>query len=213
MEAETTCLVDEVIDRYDLESADPRYETLNEGLLRRWSGSEERESIGYRPLTEWFHKRLLRQVFDEQGRETLGERIEHDYRALTSDDDIVREEVLESLAADGIDGGALREDLVSWGTMRTHLQDCLGGTKERETSSGEWERDTVAMARSFATGKVEDALSSLSSKGEVGSLEDVSVSVEVQLDCVHCPSRVPFEVALDRGYVCEDHATGPGVDP
>lgn len=207
MGAESTCKVDEVIERYDLGTADPRYETLNEGLLHRWSGAERPESMGYRPLTEWFHKRLLRRVFDDHGRETLAKRIEHDYRALTSDDDIVREEVLESLADDGIDGATIRDDLVSWGTMRTHLKECLDGTKESQSGAGDWERETVTMARSFATEKVEQALSSLSTKGQVAGLEDVSVSVEVRLDCAHCPTRVPFEVALDRGYVCDEHAT------
>jgi hypothetical protein len=212
MDAATTCKVDEVVDRYDLERADPRYESLNEGLLHRWRGSDGRDAVGYRPLTEWFHKRLLRRVYDEHGRETLGERIEHEYRALTGDDEILREEVVESLAADDIDAAAIREDLVSWGTMRTHLQECLEGTKPSEPSSGDWERETVAMARSFATEKVEQAVSSLSSKNDLAGREDVSVAVEVQLACAHCPTRVPFEVALDRGYVCEDHAAGIGSE-
>lgn len=210
MDADDTCKVDEVIDRYDLATADPRYETLNEGLVRRWVGADEQEPLGYRPLTEWFHKRLVRRVYDDHGRDTLGDRVEHDYRALTSDDELVREEILESLAADGIDGRALRVDLVSWGTMRTHLQECLEATKETDTAESDWERETVGMARSFATEKVESALSSLESKGKIAGIENASVTVQVQLDCKHCPTRVPFQVALDRGYVCADHAEGPG---
>lgn len=208
MDADDTCKVDEVIDRYDLETADPRYETLNEGLVRRWVGTDEQESLGYRPLTEWFHKRLLRRVYDQNGRDSLGDRVEHDYRALTSDDDLVREEIIESLAADGIDGRAVREAFVSWGTMRTHLKECLDATKETESAESDWERETVEMARSFAVEKVESAVSSLRTKERVAGLEDASVSVQVQLDCDQCPTRVPFQVALERGYVCADHAEG-----
>lgn len=210
MEADDTCKVDEVIERYDLAAADPRYETLNEGLVRRWVGTDEQESLGYRPLTDWFHERLLRRVYDDHGRDSLGDRVTHDYRSLTSDDDLVREEMVESLAADDIDGRALRADFVSWGTMRTHLQECLDATKETDTAGGEWEQESVGMARSFATEKVESALSSLGSKGEIAGTENVSVTVQVQLDCEQCPTRVPFQVALDRGYVCADHTDGAG---
>ncbi len=208
MDGDSTCKVDEVVERYDLETADPRYESLDEGLLGRWTGADDHEAVGYRPLTEWFNKRLLRQVFDEHGRDALGDRIDHDYRALTGDDDLVREEVVESLEADGVDAETVREDMVSWGTMRTHLKECLGGTKDRPTGSGDWERETVSMARSFATEKVESAVSSLASKGAIAGVDDASVSIAVQLACDHCPTRVPFEVALDRGYVCEQHADG-----
>ena len=210
MSMEHTCKVDEVIAQYGLETADPRYETLDEGLLARWTGADDQEPRGYRPLTEWFNRRLLRAVYDDHGRDALGDRVAHDYRALTGDDDLVREELLESLAADGIDGAAVRADMVSWGTMRTHLQDCLEGTKETP-EAGDWERDSVEMARSFATEKVESALASLAAKGDLAGFDDASVALQVQLRCDHCPTTVPLAVALDQGYVCADHADR-GVD-
>lgn len=207
MAGDSDCKVDEVIRRYDLDTADPRYESLNEGLLTRWTGADGRESMGYRTLTEWFNKRLLRRAFDEHGRDTLGHRLDHAYDALTGDDDLARADIIEDLDADGIDGRAVSADLVSWGTMRTHLQECLDGTKAKQSSSGDWERETVAMARSFATEKAESALSSLSSKGRLDGAGESTVTVQVQLQCDHCPTRVPFDVALDRGYVCEAHST------
>jgi hypothetical protein len=206
MTGNSECKVDEVISRYDLDTADPRYESLDEGLLTRWTGTDGRDAMGYRTLTEWFNKRLLRRVYDRHGREMLGDRIDHDYKTLTSDDDLVREDAIADLEADGIDGEAVRNDMVSWGTMRTHLQECLGGTKAQPTSSSDWERETVAMAQSFATDKVESALSSLSTKGRLAGVEESTVAVQIQLQCDHCPTRVPFDVALERGYVCEQHA-------
>ena len=204
MSVEHACKVDEVIDRHGLETADPRFESLNEGLVRRWTGTDDVGPVGYRPLTEWFNKRLLKAVFDDHGRETLGDRVEHDYQALTSDDDLVREEIVESLDSDGIDGDGIRDEMVSWGTMRTHLQDCLGETKEREPARSDWERESIEMAQSFAVEKVESAISSLATKGQLDD-GNVSVSVTINLDCDQCPTRVPFDVAMERGYVCEDH--------
>lgn len=208
MAESTGCKVDRVIERYGLETADPRYDRLDEGLLARWTGDGSLDAVGYRSLTEWFNKRLLRRVFDQHGRDALAGRVDSDYDALTSDDDLVRREAIESLDADGIDGDRVCGDLVSWGTMRTHLNECLDGSKELPDGEGDWERESVSMAQSFVSEKVESALSSLSTKGELDGVDDSSVSVQVQLRCDHCPTRVPFDVALERGYVCNDHAAG-----
>jgi hypothetical protein len=111
---------------------------------------------------------------------------------------------MDSLRADGIDADRLLSDMVSWGTMRTHLTDCLDGEKESEPA-GEWERDSIEMARSFAREKVQSALSSLESRGELEDVDRAAVSIQVQIQCEECPTRVPLEVALERGYVCETH--------
>lgn len=199
------CKVDRVVEEYGLEGVDPRHESIHEGLLARWRGDDGHEESGYRTLTGWFNRRLLWRVSVDHGRDTAGGRVEHDYDALTGQDDLRREEVIDSLGADGIDADRLLSDMVSWGTMRTHLTDCLDGEKDADPA-GEWERDSIEMARSFAREKVEDALSSLESRGELDGVDRASVSIQVQVQCEECPTRVPLEVALERGYVCETHA-------
>ncbi|NHN49502.1 hypothetical protein G9464_18185 [Halostella sp. JP-L12] len=205
MPTDPGCKVDVAIERYGLETADPAYKTIDEGLLGRWRGEGDRSEMGYRSLTEWFNKRLLRRVYDEHGRESLGARVDSDYEALRSDDDLVSEEMVESLRADGIDAERVRDDMVSWGTMRTHLLDCLGGEKEPRTADTEWERESIEKARDVARKKAESALSSLESKGRIDGVESADVEVQVQIRCGACPTRVPFDVALERGYVCERH--------
>jgi hypothetical protein len=180
---------------------------MDEELLARWVGDEGHTANGYRSLTEWFNKRLLRHVFNEHGRDALGARIDHDYEVLSGDDDLLREEIAESLEADGIDAEQVRDDMVSWGTMRTHLLHCCNGEKEQSTTNSEWERESVSMAKSFAREKVEDALSSLASKGEIEGVNSSSVSVQIQVSCDICPTRVPLGVALEQGYVCEQHTS------
>ncbi|MFB6188453.1 MAG: rod-determining factor RdfA [Halapricum sp.] len=205
MDSDAGCKVDRVIETYGLEDADPRHESIGDGLLARWRGEDGHSTVGYRPLTDWFNRRLLRSVSLSHGRAIDGGRVEHDYDALTGDDDLRREEVVESLRADGIDATAVYEAMVSWGTMRTHLTECLDGHKEREPA-GDWERDTIQMARSFAQEKVESALSSLETKGELRGVDRATVTVQVQIECTECPTRTPLDVALDRGYVCAKHA-------
>jgi len=207
MTSDTSCKIDGVIERYDLESADPIYDSINEGLLARWTGAGKRTAMGYRSLTEWFNKRLLQVVYDKHGRETLGARLDSDYEIITSDDDLVGEEVTESLRVDGIDSDRLERDLVSWGTMRTHLKECLDGHKEPQTASTNWEQESIRKATEIAEEKTESALSALANKGTLAGGETADVDVQIQLSCQSCPTRVPFDVALERGYICEDHNT------
>lgn len=210
MATDPGCKIDLAIEKYGLESADPMYESIHEGMLERWKGSGDRSAMGYRSLTEWFNKRLLKRVYDEHGRESLGARIDGDYETLRGDD-IEREEIVESLRADGIDADAVRADMVSWGTMRTHLQECLDGEKASPTADTDWERESVAKARDVARKKTEKALSALVSKGEIDGVESPEVEVGVQVRCGACPTRVPFDVAYDRGYVCEQHGRAGGA--
>jgi len=207
MAPDTSCKVDGVIERYDLASADPIYDSIDEGLLARWTGAGKRTAMGYRSLTEWFNKRLLKAVYDEHGRETLGARLDSDYEILTTDDDLVSEEVAESLRGDGIDSDRLQRDLVSWGTMRIHLQECLDGNKESQTASTNWEKESIQKVIEITEEKTESALSALANKGTLAGGETAGIDVQIQLSCQSCPTRVPFNVAVERGYVCETHNT------
>lgn len=195
------------IESYDLDTVDPRYEQINTGLLARWTGEGSNEPEGYRPLTEWFNKRLLKRVYDEHGRDALGTRLDSDYEVLGSDDEgeLLRAEVIADLEADGIDAEAVVSDMVSWGTMRNHLLGCLDGEKETHSSETQWEYNSIEMARDFAERKVSQAITSLTKKQHLHGLDHSTIEIQPLLSCEKCPTRVPLEVALDRGYVCEQH--------
>ena len=199
-----TCKVDVVVDRYGLEPASG-YESVDDWLRSRWLGDGGMEAVGYRTLTREFNTRLLKQVYDEHGRDTMGSRVEGDYEALTGDDDVVRDEVVEALDSAGIDGERLRESLVSWGTMRGHLNDCIGAEKATPSASTDWERTSVERAREHALATVNEALSSLASKGRIERADEADVEMPVLLTCPECPTRRPIEEALERGYVCQQH--------
>jgi len=205
MPTEPGCKVDTAVERYGLKGADPVYESIDDGLLARWQGADNRSPMGYRSLTEWFNKRLLKRVYDDHGRDSLGARVDSDYEALRSDDELVSEEMVESLRADGIDAEAVRGSMVSYGSMRTHLKECLGGEKATPTAETEWERESIAKARNVAREKAERALSSLDTKGEIDGAASADIDVQIRVGCRSCPTRVPFEVAYERGYVCEQH--------
>jgi len=211
------CKIEIVTDRYDLDEFEALYDSVDERLLARWTGADGTEPDGYRTLAEWFNRRLLKATYDERGRGAIGPRVQSDYEALTGEDDLLREEVADDLRADGIDVDRLRADMISWSTMRTHLTSCLDGEKtvERADSGPGWERRSVDIARDVAESKVREALSSLSSRGALPEADRADVTIQALLSCPDCPTRIPFDDAIDRGFVCKDHfpvAPGEGGD-
>lgn len=205
MNDDAQCKIDIVVDRRDLDATETRYGSVDERLLTRWTGADGREADGYRSLAEWFNKRLLKHVYDQQGRETTGQRLENDYEALTGADDIVREEVMDDLRDDGVDAESVVADMISWSTMRDHLKGCLGGEKPTADATTDWERNSVEVAKRITAGKVEDALRSLDRKGRLPGGAEAEVELQVLLSCPECPTRIPFLDAIDRGFVCSDH--------
>lgn len=203
------CKIEILAERYGLDGRETRYESLDDRLLTRWTGADGNEAAGYRRLTAWFNKQLLRTAYDEHGRDTTGNRVENDYEALTGDDELLGEEVRDDLAADGIDVASLEQDFVSWSTMRTHLKQCLDGEKVIRESDTDWQRQSVEIAKNISKSKVYEALPSLSKSGRLTGGADANVEVQVLLSCPECPTRIPFSDALDRGFVCNDH--GPAV--
>jgi hypothetical protein len=199
----STCKVDVVTESYGLEPPGGRHDGLDEYLVARWLGTDGRAAVGYRTLADEFNRHLLRRVYERHGRDVLDARLESDYETLTAEENLQRAELVEYLAGVGIDAEAVCRDMVSWGSIATHLKECLGAEKERPADSGDWERRSIDIATDRAAEKAEEALGGLASEG--GISEDVDVTVQVNLACPECRTRVPLDVALGRGYVCDTH--------
>lgn len=200
------CKVDVVTASYGLDPPGDRHDGLDEYLLARWRGTDGRDAVGYRTLTDEFNRRLLRRVYEDNGHDVVDSRLESDYETLIGADDLDREELVAFLAEAGVDAESVCRDMVSWGTMSTHLGDCLGGEKPERSASSDWERRSITIATDRATAKVEEAVSALASEGTLPG--DVDVSVQVYLECPDCRTRVPLDAALAREYVCATHDRG-----
>lgn len=199
------CKVDRTIEQHDLQPPGDEYETLDEYLVAQWTGDTGGESTGYKELTHRFNKRLLRQVYERAGRSTLATRLDSEFEALTGDDDLRRGEVVDELTADGIDAEEVLNDMVSWSTMRRHLKNCLDAEKGRPEATSEWEMDSVDIARKQLKNKTDDALRSLETKDRLPEATKADIDVQVKVSCPECPTRVPLQDALNRGYICESH--------
>lgn len=205
MDDEECCKLGSVADRYAVTAESAEFDSLDDALLARWRGEGGYREQGYRTLTEWFNRRLLKRVYDQAGRETTGSRLESEYDALRNGDELTRLEVMDDLSAAGINAESVLRDMISWSTMRMHLTECLEAEKETEAATTNWERESIEIARSHAASKIGEAVASLGTKNRVAGGDDASVSIDVSLECEQCSTSVPLVVAMDRGYVCGTH--------
>jgi len=198
------CKLGRVVDENKIDL--PQYNSVNNALINRWRGEDGYTAQGYRSLAEWFNKRLLYTAYERAGRETLGGRIDSDYEMLIGDNTLAKEELRDSLISDGVSVDSVVDDMISYGTIRKHIVDCLGEEKKQQSSDTDWERNSIDLAKSLTKKKCEKALSSLDSKGVVRGAKDSTVEVDILLGCDECQTVVPFAVALQQGYVCEKHS-------
>lgn len=199
------CKVDVAIERYGLSAPTSRYDSIDDYLMTRWTGSDGGGSEGYKSLTTWFNKRLLSRVYEQNGRDVTDVRLDAEYEALVGDDELAYGDVASDLATDGIDADELTRGMASWSTMRRHLNDCLGGEKPTAEATSDWEQTSIDIARERVREKTESALKSLGKKGRLAGATTAGVDVQVKVSCAECPTRVPLEDAIDRGYVCQEH--------
>jgi hypothetical protein len=186
------CKVCRVLDERDMS----QYE---DQLVDQWQ-AEPPERKGYRQLADWLNITMLRREMDRAGLSTLGEEARSKYERLTASDEMVADELATDLAGAGIDVDQLQRDFISYGVVRTHLQDCLD--LEYTAESGDWETETIEIAREFATQKVTQATQSLHNKGELEG-GNITVTVDVELECTSCHANVPVDRAVRRGYICD----------
>ncbi|WP_254533751.1 rod-determining factor RdfA [Natrinema gelatinilyticum] len=199
------CKVDRLMDRYELTVPSVEYNSLDEYLVQRWTGVDGRESEGYKPLTRYFNKQVLNRVYEKNGRDTMAAHLDREYELIVGGDAVERDELAADLSTDDLNIDEITDNFISWSTMRHHLKGCLEAEKGISSAKTEWERNSVDMAKDRTAEKAQSALSSLTSKGKLPEAERATVDVQVKLSCPECSVRVPFEDAVERGYVCEAH--------
>lgn len=202
---ETLCKIDDMIEQYGLNSTSGEYDTVDDYLVARWLGEDRFKAHGYRTLTEWFNKRLLKQVYDKNGRPTIGSRLTDEFETLTGDDYLSKQELIDDLHAGGIDVEQVVADMVSWSTMRHHLKGCLDETKDQDEATTEWERNSVEVAEKQLHRKVKRALQSYENKGILTSATQADITTKVYLSCPECATRTTLREAVERGVICESH--------
>ena len=199
------CKVGMLIEEYDLGQAIGGRE-LEEYLLARWLGRGDYTATGLRPLKDWFNQRLIKQVYTTHGLPVLDSRVESDYQTLM--DDAANPALLDDLRTAGIDGEALESDFISTATLYRHFTQCLDASKSDEAQSEptNWEADKIDYTKGVVEKNVRESLRALDNKGRLPRGAEADIKTEIVVGCPDCSTQVSVERAIERGYICADHA-------
>jgi hypothetical protein len=183
------CKVDRVSEKYGLTAVDDR---LRE---RRERGDSLRD------LERVYNERVLAAAMESAGVDLPGREAATLYRLLT-DDEVgpgERVDARSRLRRAGVDPATLESDFVSYQTVRTHLNDCLGLSTDRETAFGvDVARDTALKLVSRTELVTRQLIDRLRGRGAV-TVVAPSVTVSVRVACSECGDEYSFSRLLDRG--------------
>jgi len=199
------CKIGRIADKYDVTPSVVGGD-IDEGLLDRWLGRHGHPEMAVRSLVTWFNLKVLKKAYSDANREATEARVRTDYNPLTSnEDDDLQWDIERSLKEDGIDPDKLKMDFISSSTLHRHFKNCLNEKKGRKEAETDWEKTKVAFSKEKAADQIEGALQSWDNKNELPGGKEANVEIGVRLSCPVCSTSVPLSVALQRGYICEDH--------
>lgn len=185
----TRCKIDRVSESWDLERIDDRLQE------RRASGDSLRE------LERYYNETVLRSAMESAGMDTLEGEVSNLYRLLT-DEEVgagKRVDAESRLRRNGLDPSAVTGDFVSYGTVRTHLNDCLDVETTRDTHLPVGEaRTTVAKLLSRTESVARRTIERLGRQGSV-TITAPSVTVSLRVACSECNDEYGFSQLLERG--------------
>jgi len=188
-ESREGCKIDSVAEEWGVTAVD-------EQLQERWSDGES-----LRSLEELFNERVLRAALTAAGIETIDGESSNLYRLLT-DDDVTAGKRIDAesrLRRNGVDPDAIRDDFVSYQTVRTHLNECLGVQTARESTFTEADaRSTVYKLVSRTESVALRTIERLCGQEQL-SITAPSVTVSVRVACSECNDEYTFSTLLDAG--------------
>lgn len=188
-ESDGGCKVDRISVAYGLEGAD---EVLQDCHA---------DGTSLRDLETQYNQRLLESALREAGVDVLQGEVENLYHLLTGDDVSagMRVEARSRLERHEVDPERLRADFVSYGTIRTHLRECLAVDTEREsTVTPTGAKNTVFKLISRTESVTKRTIDRLQSSGLL-SVGTVDVTLSLRIACTECGEEYTFSRLLDRG--------------
>lgn len=187
-----------LVEEYDLEG-------LGAEMERRWTDEEDRWSL--RELADHFNRTLLEAAVEAEGNQPLDGEVENLYRLLT-DDDVAsadRTRVRRRLERDGVDVDALRDDFVTYQSVRTYLKKYRGAEHSpAETDPLEREATNVQRLRGRVDSVTEGKLEQLRDSGAL-SIGEFRTLVDVRVVCEDCNAQYDVvDLLEDGGCDCTD---------
>lgn len=187
-ESDGGCKIDTVAEKWELH-------TVEAQLAERWADGES-----LRDLETAFNQAVLRAAMASAGMETVDGEPSNLHRLLTDDVTAGKRVDAESrLREHGLNPDAVTDDFVSYQTVRTHLNECLGVQTARESSlSVADSRSTVHKLVSRTETVVLQTIDRLCGQDKL-SITAPSVTVSVRVACSECQDEYTFATLLSTG--------------
>jgi len=186
------CKVDRVCAERDLP-------TLAERLVERRTETD----ASLRDLERFFNRSVLAAAMRAAGMELLEAEAANVYRLLAADDvsHAARTEARDRLARAGVDVDAVTGDFVTYGTIRTHLRECVGMETGRErTVDADAAAETVFKLLGRTEAVTERELSRLAGTEEAPfDAGELTVSLTARVACGTCGEEYGLRHLLERG--------------
>jgi len=184
------CKVDRVCEKWGLDNVDAK--------LREQRQNSE---ASLRDLESYFNQQVLEAAMREARAEMIDGEVENTYRLLTADDvsSGSRVEIKDRLRRSGMDPEAVTSDFVSYQTIRTHLQECLGVNTSIESEFDISDAKNIVFKLLSRTEVItERTIDRLRSSGHL-TTGDINVTLSLRIVCTECGEEYTFSRLLKRG--------------
>ena len=179
---------------------------LGDELESRWTRSHDRSSL--RDLADYFNRQLLDAALNPTSAPPLDGEIDNLYRLLTEDDVTsgVRQQARSRIEQHGVDVAALKDDFVSYQSIRTYLKEHRNASPpDAEASPAERiqrKQSTIQRLTTRLADVTEQSLAELVAASAL-TLGEFDVVVTVRVHCSSCDTQVPVTRLLaERGCKC-----------
>lgn len=179
---------------------------LDETLLERWQREQDRH--GYRRLATYINATLLETELERAGLYTPEAAATALYEGLENNDSAVHEQ----LEREELPLERLESDFVSFGVVRTHLQECLNAEWSGRERTTDWEQTTLETVVPRLLDRTHRALESLQRREELELPEAMDLSVTAR--CSACGESTSLEslLAADAWCACLENREGESDD-
>jgi len=180
-----------LIEQYGLQGIGPQLEEL-------WTTDDPDRRRSLRSLADFFNRQLLKQEMEQADMQTLDGEIENTFRLLT-DDSVSRANqtrVRRRLEREGIDVDQLKNDFVSYQSMRTYLTKYRDATYDNDTDPVASTKKMIQRLQSRVSNVVETKIATLKESGAV-SVDDFQIIVDIRVICERCGAQKDVISFLD----------------
>lgn len=167
------------------------YEDWKDNINEEIKRLREEEDATLRDLEEYVNVSILRLHMDEANMDYLSGDPENIYHLLTDDEEVSpreRDQAIDHLEEGGVDVEEVQENFVSYQTIRSHVNECLGisTSTEKEDADPQEKKDTIDRLQSRTEAVVQRTIEQLQKEGELDISDDVSVSSRTTVTCNKC---------------------------